>query len=198
MAQEDLAVEDQAFVQALIAKPTVSLRDAKQLGQKLAGARTDAEFNDLWSRVNSRLTTFDLEVRQVTPPGSSVRHVAVANRLKDDASGAATRMDGSKLAFFRAVLGELCSCAENVRDGVPRNEVSNANLDQEVETQEAVQAVVGMRMNQREEVIKELLQDGWLTQNEEGNVFIGARSVLELREEIDALASDEARQQLRL
>ena len=216
MAEIELQTGEQMFLQAMMQRPYVSIAEAKALASKALsrlGANEQAlgeeAFNELHERINRAINPFELELRIIAVHRD--RFMAIANLARDSASSDASSLRShADVAFFRALLELLCSSAQRISDGVPRNKAVNAELDPSEESNSDLsslgQQARRLTVNQREAAIDTFIKEGWIdsvgsdSDQSSGspNVRLWPRSVLELGEELRGFASDDAAEALGL
>ncbi|KAJ5469376.1 hypothetical protein N7539_008994 [Penicillium diatomitis] len=163
---------------------------------------TQSTLNDFVDTVNGAISTFDLEIRtsrrqdpkdsaddSTTPP---ILIYALVNTTSDALTQLATTYSADEIAFVKRVLDYMFE-ENNTRrsegmiiSSMQAMRLSKAGSDRRRSTNVATQQTESgnaqnLTMQQAQEVMKSLTQEGWLEQSRKGNYSLSPRALMELR-----------------
>jgi hypothetical protein len=193
-----------AFLQALIARPTLTFAEAKPLlaliqtshnpdRPVLEGDITRADFDHYVHAVNNAISSFDMEIRSTAHQSNrGVEVFALVNTVSDALTQMATVHSADEIAFVKRVLdcmfetnntrraevmavtGQQALNLYKVTDGNNRHESGAATQD--TQTQNA-----SLTMHQAERVLDLLVSESWFEVSDKGFYTLSPRSLMELR-----------------
>ncbi|KAL8682838.1 MAG: hypothetical protein Q9186_001167 [Xanthomendoza sp. 1 TL-2023] len=192
---------NRAFVQAFMARSTLTLEEARPL---LAAIRTayerketlpeditEADLNAHIAAANTRISQFDLEIRSTFHQTTRKRVYAFVNSTSDPIIQLATVHTAEEISFLKRVLDAMFETYNT-----PRHEVmaitsmqalrlSKAPDSSRRETQDgsATQgsAGQGLRQVEAEKMLKSLVDEGWFEKSKKGYYSLSPRALMELR-----------------
>lgn len=193
-----------AFLQALLARPTLTFADAQPLialiqtqqdptRPVLEGDITRADFDHYIHAVNNALSPFDMEVRSTAHQSAQgVEVFALVNTASDALTQMATVHTADEIAFVKRVLdcmfetnntrrAEIMAVsgqqALNLAKAPDARRQSGAVAD-DTQTQAAN---ASLTMAQAEKVLRLLVAESWFEQSQHGFYTLSPRALMELR-----------------
>lgn len=193
-----------AFLQALIARPTLTFAEAKPLlsliqthhnpdRPVLEGDITRADFDQYVHAVNNAISSFDMEIRSTAQQSNGgVEVFALVNTASDALTQMATVHSADEIAFVKRVLdcmfetnntrraevmavtGQQALNLTKIPDSDRRE--SGAAATQDTQTQNA-----SLTMLQAEKVLRLLISESWFEVSDRGFYTLSPRSLMELR-----------------
>ena len=193
-----------AFLQALIARPTITFAEAQPLlaliqtshnpnRPVLEGDITRADFDHYVHAVNNAISSFDMEIRSTAHQSRrGVEVFALVNTASDALTQMATVHSADEIAFVKRVLDCMFETNNTRRaeimavtgqqalqlykvPGGDRRE-SAAGTQQDTQTQNA-----NLTMHQAERVLHLLVSESWFEVSDKGFYTLSPRSLMELR-----------------
>lgn len=190
-----------AFLQAFMARSTLSLEEAKPLLAAILTAYerketlpediTEADFNSYISAANTRISPFDLEIRSTFHQTTRQRTYALVNSTSDPIIQLATVHTAEEIGFLKRVLDAMFETYNT-----PRHEVMAITSMQAMrlhkpsehdrrETQNGTEtqgsAGQGLKMVEAEKMLKTLVDEGWFEKSRKGFYSLSPRALMELR-----------------
>jgi hypothetical protein len=197
-----------AFLQALIARPTITFAEAKPLlaliqsqhnpdRPVLEGDITRADFEQYVHAVNNAISSFDLEIRSTAHQSNrGVEVFALVNTASDALTQMATVHSADEIAFVKRVLDCMFETnntrraevmAVSAREALYLHKVQDGNrresgaATQETQTQGANSQNASITMAQAEKTLKLLVSESWLEQSDKSFYTLSPRALMELR-----------------
>lgn len=193
-----------AFLQALIARPTLTFAEAQPLlaliqtshnpdRPVLEGDITRADFDHYVHAVNNAISSFDMEIRSTAHQSNrGVEVFALVNTASDALTQMATVHSADEIAFVKRVLDCMFE-TNNTRKRevmavtswqalkltkVPDSDrrESGAATQQDTQTQNA-----GITILQAEKVLRLLVSESWFELSDRGFYTLSPRALMELR-----------------
>ena len=185
-------------------RKSVSASQAFRLGDD------PAPFDRFWSDIARALRFLDLDMRRVKWPEDEQLYLGVVNKQGGETAKLATRLSPEQIALFRAVLDEILRDDRAAERGVDVMTALNATqtlggVTQTQTTGEDVQNALTqdqrvslgkMSKVEKEQTLRVLCADGWLTQgdDEAARLRLGVRAFLELRDFLLSNAPERAKE----
>ena len=166
-------------------------------------------FDRFWSDIARALRFLDLDMRRVKWPEDEQLYLGVVNKQGGETAKLATRLSPEQIALFRAVLDEILRDDRAAERGVDVMVALNATqtLGGVTQTQTTGETHTALTQDQRtslgkmtkvekEQTLRVLCADGWLTQgdDEAGKLRLGVRVFLELRDFLLSNAPERAKE----
>ena len=166
-------------------------------------------FDRFWSDIARALRFLDLDMRRVKWPEDEQLYLGVVNKQGGETAKLATRLSPEQIALFRAVLDEILRDDRAAEQGVDVMAALNATqtLGGVTQTQTTGETQTALTQDQRtslgkmskvekEQTLRVLCADGWLTQgdDEAGKLRLGVRAFLELRDFLLSNAPERAKE----
>ena len=166
-------------------------------------------FDRFWSDIARALRFLDLDMRRVKWPEDEQLYLGVVNKQGGETAKLATRLSPEQIALFRAVLDEILRDDRAAERGVDVMAALNATqtLGGVTQTQTTGETQTALTQDQRtslgkmskvekEQTLRVLCADGWLTQgdDEAGKLRLGVRAFLELRDFLLSNAPERAKE----
>ena len=166
-------------------------------------------FDRFWSDIARALRFLDLDTRRVKWPEDEQLYLGVVNKQGGETAKLATRLSPEQIALFRAVLDEILRDDRAAERGVDVMVALNATqtLGGVTQTQTTGETQTALTQDQRtslgkmskvekEQTLRVLCADGWLTQgdDEAGKLRLGVRAFLELRDFLLSNAPERAKE----
>ena len=166
-------------------------------------------FDRFWSDIARALRFLDLDMRRVKWPEDEQLYLGVVNKQGGETAKLATRLSPEQIALFRAVLDEILRDDRAAERGVDVMAALNATqtLGGVMQTQTTGETQTALTQDQRtslgkmskvekEQTLRVLCADGWLTQgdDEAGKLRLGVRAFLELRDFLLSNAPERAKE----
>ena len=166
-------------------------------------------FDRFWSDIARALRFLDLDMRRIKWPEDEQLYLGVVNKQGGETAKLATRLSPEQIALFRAVLDEILRDDRAAEQGVDVMAALNATqtLGGVTQTQTTGETQTALTQDQRtslgkmskvekEQTLRVLCADGWLTQgdDEAGKLRLGVRAFLELRDFLLSNAPERAKE----
>ena len=166
-------------------------------------------FDRFWSDIARALRFLDLDMRRVKWPEDDKLYLGVVNKQGGETAKLATRLSPEQIALFRVVLDEILRDDRSAERGVDVMAALNATqtLGGVTQTQTTGETQTALTQDQRtslgkmskvekEQTLRVLCADGWLTQgdDEAGKLRLGVRAFLELRDFLLSNAPERAKE----
>jgi hypothetical protein len=185
-------------------RKSVSASQAFRLGDD------PAPFDRFWSDIARALRFLDLDMRRVKWPEDDKLYLGVVNKQGGETAKLATRLSPEQIALFRVVLDEILRDDRSAERGVDVMAALNTTQSFGTQTQQGAggntndalsltqdQATSLAKMSKvdKEQTLRRLCVDGWLTQgdDEAGRLRLGVRAFLELRDFLLSNAPERAK-----
>ncbi|KAL6718221.1 hypothetical protein ACLMJK_004309 [Lecanora helva] len=190
-----------AFLQAFIARSTVTFEDAKPIlaailtandrRETLAEDITQADFNAYISAANNAISPFDLEIRGTYHQMTRSRIYSIINTTSDPITQLATVHTADEISYLKRVLDAMFETYNT-----PRHEVMAITSMQAIKLHKApmedarqtqngseTQGSAGqsLTMGQAEKMLKSLVEEGWFEKSQKGYYSLSPRALMELR-----------------
>lgn len=189
-----------AFLQALLARQTITYADAKPLLAAIQTAATpdrptleedvsQEDFNNYIHAVNSQLLPFDFEIRSTRHQITRERIYALVNTTSDALTQMATIHTADEIAFVKRVLDAMFETYNTQRAEVMavtsmqalKLAKPPADENRRESGTQAQSAQTGLTMNQAERVLSDLVSGGWFELSARGFYTLSPRALMELR-----------------
>ena len=167
-------------------------------------------FDRFWSDIARALRFLDLDMRRIKWPEDEQLYLGVVNKQGGETAKLATRLSPEQIALFRAVLDDILRDDRAAERGVDVMTALNATqtlggVTQTQTTGEDVQNALTqdqrvslgkMSKVEKEQTLRVLCADGWLTQgdDEAARLRLGVRAFLELRDFLLSNAPERAKE----
>lgn len=167
-------------------------------------------FDRFWSDIARALRFLDLDIRRVKWPEDSQMYLGVVNNQGGETAKLATRLSPEQIALFRAVVDEILRDDQAAERGIDVMAALNATQalntqavtqtqDQQTQsglTQDQRLSLAKMSKVEKEQTLRRLCADGWLTRgdDEAGRLRLGVRAFLELRDFLLTNAPERAKE----
>jgi non-structural maintenance of chromosomes element 1 len=198
---------NRAFLQALMARGTLTLKEAQPILAAIFTARdgsnpitaaedvTQQDFATYLSTASDAISPFDYEIRSAVHQVSKERVFAIVNTTSDPITQLATTYTHDEIAFVRRVLDtmfesynsprmEVLSMTEmqaiKLRRAPNQRQTQGGGADGETQ-QETQSTDKGLKTSEVERVLKSLVAGGWFERSKEGFYSLSPRSLMELR-----------------
>ncbi|KAL9001409.1 MAG: hypothetical protein Q9188_005465 [Gyalolechia gomerana] len=198
-----------AFLQAFMARSTLTLEEAKPLlaaiqtaygtiHSELAKTKeilpediTEPDFNSYISAANTRISPFDLEIRSTFHQTTRQRTYALINSTSDPIIQLATVHTAEEISFLKRVLDAMFETYNTHRHEVMAitsmqamrlhkpSDTERRETQNGTETQGSVGQ--GLKMVEAEKMLKTLVEEGWLEKSRKGFYSLSPRALMELR-----------------
>lgn len=201
---------NRAFLQALLARGTITFREAKPIiaailtAQQESDERVDPEsisqedFAAYIAAAQEAVSHFDYEVRNTMHQVRKERVYALVNTTSDPMTQLATLHTPDQIAFVKRVIDGMFEkyntprmevmCVDSMQANkfrhAPRQDADESMaVDGEEPTQASIQsgAVKGIRSTEASELLKAMVMEGWFEKDREGFYSLSPRALLELR-----------------
>lgn len=200
-----------AFLQALIARPTLTFAEATSLlsliqtahnpeRPVLEGDITRADFEQYVHAVNNAISAFDMEIRSTAHQSNRGAEVfALVNTASDALTQMATVHTADEIAFVKRVLdcmfetnntrraevmavtGQQALNLAKVPSDSNRRESGAAATQQETQTQALNSQNASLTMAQAEKVLRLLVSESWFEESPNHFYSLSPRALMELR-----------------
>ncbi|KAF2211004.1 hypothetical protein CERZMDRAFT_44193 [Cercospora zeae-maydis SCOH1-5] len=176
-----------AFLQALLARQTITFEEAKPLISSIRTAVrpdrphlpedvTEDEFEDYIQRVNDALNPFDFEIRNSLHQTSRERIYALVNTTSDALTQLATTHSPDDIAYVKRILDAMFDTYNTPRQEIMGitafqagklakapggGDVDRRDSGQHGETQQTQSKNASLTQAQAEKVIESMVQEGW-------------------------------------
>ena len=204
MSQADGAYDNthRAFLQALLARQTITFEDAKPLLSAIQTAQSpdrptlpedisQEDFDSYIHTLNASISPFDLEIRSTLHQTSRTRVYALVNTTSDALTQMATVHSADEIAFVKRVLDAMFETHNIQRAEVmavtsmqalklakPPNDVRRRESGTQTQTAGAQTALT---MSQAEKVMAQMVAEGWFELSQKGFYTLSPRALMELR-----------------
>lgn len=189
-----------AFLQALLARQTITYEDAKPLLAAIQTAATPnrptlpedvshEDFDNYVHTLNAHISSFDFEIRSTLHQTTKARVYALVNTTSDALTQMATIHSADEIAFVKRVLDAMFDTYNT-----PRAEVMAVTSMQALKLAkppsdgnrresgtQAQAAQTGLTMSQAEKVMESLVAEGWFELSQRGFYTLSPRALMELR-----------------
>ena len=189
-----------AFLQALLARQTITYEDAKPLLAAIQSAATPnrptlpedvshADFDNYIHTLNSAISPFDFEIRSTLHQSTKERVYALVNTTSDALTQMATIHSADEIAFVKRVLDAMFDTYNTQRAEVmavtsmqalklakPPNDGNRRESGTQAQTTQT-----GLTMSQAEKVLANLVAEGWFELSTRGFYSLTPRALMELR-----------------
>lgn len=196
-----------AFLQALLARQTLTLETAKPLLAAIETAASNAErsippeditqddLDNYVDTLNAQISTFDFEIRYTLHQATRERIYALVNTTSDALTQMATIHSADEIAFVKRVLDAMFETNNTSRaemmavTGMQALKLAKApGPDSQGRQQSGTQAQgqsqavnASLTMSQAEKVLEDMVAEGWFELSQRGFYSLTPRALLELR-----------------
>jgi len=192
-----------AFLQALIARPTLTFAEAKPLlaliqtshspdRPVLEGDITRADFEHYVHAVNNAISSFDMEIRSTAHQSNrGVEVFALVNTASDALTQMATVHSADEIAFVKRILDCMFETnntrkaeimAVTGQQALQLNKATESNRRESgAATQDTQAQNASITMQQAEKVLRLLVSESWFEVSDKGFYTLSPRSLMELR-----------------
>lgn len=184
---------NRAFLQALLARNTVTFESAKPLlaaifsiheGKEVSAYDvTQEDFNSYISTARTALSPLDLEIRDTFHQTSRERVYALVNTTSDPLTQLATTYNADEIAFIKRLLDAMFDGAANTRRQeamcLSSMDVVQLNRGNRRETQNG-SSQAASKVN-AEKVLEKLRSEGWLEKSRANFHTLSPRALMELK-----------------
>ncbi|KAL8912310.1 MAG: hypothetical protein Q9171_002682 [Xanthocarpia ochracea] len=192
---------NRAFLQAFMARSTLTLEQAKPLlaaiqtsyerKETLPEDITEADLNAHIAAANTRISPFDLEIRSSFHQTTRERVYAFVNSTSDPIIQLATVHTADEISFLKRVLDAMFETYNTHRHEVMaitsmqavrlhKAPESGRREAQEGSTTQG-SAAQGLKMVEAEKMLKTLVDEGWFEKSRKGYYTLSLRALMELR-----------------
>ncbi|KAL8725633.1 MAG: hypothetical protein Q9181_006340 [Wetmoreana brouardii] len=192
---------NRAFIQALMARSTLTLEEAKPLlaavqtayekKETLAEDITEADLNSHIAAANTRISPFDLEIRSTFHQATRKRIYALVNSTSDPIIQLATVHTADEISFLKRLLDAMFETYNTSRHEVMAITSMQAirlakppdNERREPQDGSTTQgsAGQGLKLVEAEKMLKTLVEEGWFEKSKKGYYSLSPRALMELR-----------------
>ncbi|KAI7662768.1 DNA repair protein Nse1 [Hortaea werneckii] len=206
-----------AFLQALLARQTITLADAKPLLASIQTAHTpdrptlpedvsQEDFDNYVHTLNDSLSPFDMEIRSTLHQQTKDRIYALVNTTSDALTQMSTSFKAEEIAFVKRVLDAMFETYNTPRaeimaiTGMQALKLAKAPADERrreaQSTQQATQpANTSIRIADAENILSLLVDEGWFELSQRGFYSLSPRALMELRGWLIETYNDQADQE---
>ncbi|KAL8929033.1 MAG: hypothetical protein Q9208_001476 [Pyrenodesmia sp. 3 TL-2023] len=189
-----------AFLQAFMARSTMTLEEAKPLLAAILTAYerketlpediTEADFNSYIAAANTRISPFDLEIRSTFHQTTRTRLYALVNSTSDPIIQLATTHTAEEISFLKRVLDAMFETYNTSRHEVMAiTSMQAIRLSKPRDTETGTpngadtqgNAGQGLKMAEAEKMLKTLVDEGWFEKSRKGFYSLSPRALMELR-----------------
>ncbi|KAL8868299.1 MAG: hypothetical protein Q9174_005082 [Haloplaca sp. 1 TL-2023] len=198
---ESWSDSNRAFVQAFMARSTLTLEEARPLIAAIHTAHegketltediTEADLNAHIAAANTRISPFDLEIRSTFHQTTRKRVYALVNSTSDPIIQLATIHTPDEISFLKRVLDAMFETFNTSRHEVMAITSMQAvrlakppdNDRRETQDGSTTQGVAGqgLKMVEAEKMLKTLVDEGWFEKSKKGYYSLSPRALMELR-----------------
>jgi len=192
-----------AFLQALLARQTITYPDAKPILAAIQSAQapnrptlpediSQEDFENCVHTLNTSISPFDLEIRSTLHQKSKDRVYALVNTTSDALTQMATSHSVDEIAFVKRVLDAMFETYNTQRaevmavTGMQALKLAKPSGEERgretagTQTQTAA-ANAGLTMTQAEKVLGLMVEEGWFELSQKGFYSLSPRALMELR-----------------
>ncbi|ODA76737.1 hypothetical protein RJ55_08008 [Drechmeria coniospora] len=193
-----------AFLQALLAHGTITLREAQNILAAIINASSESngdirpdqvtqeDFQAYLEVASEAASLFDYEIRSTVHQLSKERIYALVNTASDPQTQLATTYNSEELSFIKRVLEgmfdkyntprmEVLAITEMQAIKLARPNRRQSQLDVSGEEQTQTTSDRGLKHSEVENVLASLVEGGWLEKSRDGFFAVTPRALLELR-----------------
>ena len=189
---------NRAFLQAFLARSTLTLEDAKPIlgaiysvhegREVLPNDITVEDLNSYISAANTAISPLDLEIRSSLHQRTRERHYSLVNTTSDALTQLATTYTAEEIAFVKRVLDAMFEGPNNKgrkeamcltsMEAVQYAKSSGGRETQNGATQSTSQ---GLSMRDAESMMARLVEEGWFEKSAKGFYSLSPRALMELK-----------------
>ena len=199
---EDVGYDNthRAFLQALLARQTITYEEAKALLATIQTAATPdrptlpedvsrEDFENYIHTLNTTISPFDFEIRSTLHQASKERIYALVNTTSDALTQMSTIHSADEIAFVKRVLDAMFDTYNTQRaeimavtsmQALKLSKPSSESNRRESGTQ-AQTSQPGLTMSQAEKVLTSMVSEGWFELSPRGFYALSPRALMELR-----------------
>ncbi|WEW59468.1 hypothetical protein PRK78_004942 [Emydomyces testavorans] len=189
-----------AFLQAFMARSTMTLEEAKPILAAIFSVKEDreilpeditqADLTNYISSINTAISPFDFEIRSSVHQMNQSRVHALVNAASDPLMQLATTYTADEIAYVKRLLDAMFETNNTLREEamvVPAiKAVQLAKIPNSASRRESQNATQGgvaqpLSMKEAEEMLKRLVDEGWFEKSRKGNYSLTPRALMELR-----------------
>jgi non-structural maintenance of chromosomes element 1 len=189
----DYGDNHRAFLQALLARSTVTFESAKPLLATIESIRDEKEvsandvtqdvFNSYIAMAKRAVGSLDLDIRETFHQSSRERIYALVNTTSDSMTQLATSYNADEIAFIKKLLDAMFDGQANTRKKeamcLSTMDVVQLNRGNRRETQNG-SSQPSSKLN-AEKLVKRLIDEGWLEKSRANFHTLSPRALMELR-----------------
>ncbi|MDI1486105.1 MAG: hypothetical protein OHK93_004295 [Ramalina farinacea] len=188
-----------AFLQAFIARSTLTFDQAKPILAAILGAQerreyllgdvTEADFINYVTAANNAISSYDLEIRSTFHQTTRQRVYALVNSTSDPLTQLATIHSADEISYLKRLLDAIFETYNTRRHEVMAiKSIQATNLakvqntrreEEDAETQGS--AGQSLTLMQAEKMLKALVDEGWFEKSQKGFFSLAPRALMELR-----------------
>ncbi|KAF4452812.1 hypothetical protein F53441_4431 [Fusarium austroafricanum] len=196
---------DRAFLQAIMARGTITFEEARPILAAIFNASgnqngdedetrtdqiTEEHFQKAMDKASEAASMFDYEIRSTIHQITKSRIWALVNTASDPQTQLATTYSPEELSFIKRVLDamfekfntprmEVMAITEMQAIKLARPNRRESQIDAETQTQTPVDR--GLKHSEVEAALASLVEGGWFEKSNEGFYSLSPRALLELR-----------------
>ncbi|PGH17474.1 hypothetical protein AJ79_01074 [Helicocarpus griseus UAMH5409] len=193
-----------AFLQAFMARSTMTLEQAKPVLAAIFSIRDDqdvlpeditqADFSNYIATLNTAISPYDLEIRSTKHQKDQTRIYALVNTTSDPLTQLATTYNANEIAFVKRVLDAMFDTYNTQR--LEAMAVSSMQVAQLAKVPNAPDrresaatnggtqpagAAQSLGLREAEDMMKKLVEEGWFEESRRGYFTLSPRALMELR-----------------
>ncbi|KJF60762.1 DNA repair protein Nse1 [Coccidioides immitis RS] len=189
-----------AFLQALMARSTMTLNEAKPILAAILSVKdgrevlpedvTQADLSNYISSINTAISPFDFEIRNSVHQTNHTRVYALVNTTSDPLMQLATTYTADEIAYVKRLLDAMFETNNTLREeamvvsaikAVQLAKVSNNNSRRESQSATQGGNAQPLSMREAEDMLQRLVDEGWFEKSRKGNYSLTPRALMELR-----------------
>lgn len=199
---------NRAFVQAFFARGVLTLDEAKPIlahiwsahqGQEVSAADiTQDDFNSMISAANNALSPLDYVIRSTRGQEDNERYNALVNTTSDELTQIATTHSKDEIGYVKRLLDELFDVQNTERREamcITGKDALNLVKGRRRETQnqngESQSNKFELSAHAVENLLSQLVGEGWLDKSRAGFYSLSPRALMELRHWLEETYNDE-------
>ncbi|KAI3582466.1 Nse1 non-SMC component of SMC5-6 complex-domain-containing protein [Fusarium oxysporum f. sp. albedinis] len=207
MSRHEFNHGDRAFLQAILARGTITFEEARPILAAIFNANrrhsgdeegdevrtdqiTEEHFQEAIDKASEAASLFDYEIRSTFHQITKRRIWALVNTTSDPQTQLATTYSHEEISFIKRVLDamfekfntprmEVMAITEMQAIKLARPNRRESQIDVETQTQTTVDK--GLKHSEVEAVLANLVEGGWFEKSNEGFYTLSPRALLELR-----------------
>ncbi|KAK2785020.1 hypothetical protein FQN53_008071 [Emmonsiellopsis sp. PD_33] len=200
-----------AFLQAFMARSTMTLDEAKPVLAKIFAARdqqdvlpediTQADLSNYVSTINTAISPYDLAIRSTKHQTNQTRVYALVNTTSDPLTQLATTFNANEIAFVKRVLDAMFETHNTQRleamavSSMQVAQLAKVPVSDRRESMNIGAATGGaaqpLSIREAEDMMKRLVEEGWFEESRRGYFTLSPRALMELRGWLVATYNDD-------